>query len=113
MSRALENHGAPRKLIDEIARGSRRAGRYEMPGLDRNKSQSESAEAFLDMLKHRAGISTDGKTRLESRSRQVAQCPAETLFELGAEPAALFDSSRFVFDPTGIDREKRGWIKST
>lgn len=65
------------------------------------------------MLKHRAGISTDGKTRLESRSGQVAQCPAETLFEFAAEPAALFDSSRFVFDPTGIDREKLGWVKDT
>lgn len=64
-----------------------------------------------NMLKHR-GDTIDGKTCLVSGSGNVAQYTTEKLIELGAKPVTLSDSSGFVFDPAGIDREKLEWVKT-
>jgi len=63
-----------------------------------------------DMLKHR-GDSLEGKTSLVSGSGNVAQYTVEKLIELGAKPVTMSDSSGFIHDPEGIDRDKLAWIK--
>jgi glutamate dehydrogenase/leucine dehydrogenase len=62
------------------------------------------------MLDH-AGDSIEGKTCLVSGSGNVAQYTVEKLLDLGAKPITLSDSSGFVHDPDGIDREKLEWVK--
>lgn len=52
----------------------------------------------------------DGKTCLVSGSGNVAQYTMEKLLDLGATPVTFSDSSGYVFDEEGIDREKLNHI---
>jgi glutamate dehydrogenase (NADP+) len=52
-----------------------------------------------------------GKTCLVSGSGNVAQYTVEKLIDEGAVPVTLSDSSGFIHDPAGIDREKLEWVK--
>lgn len=54
--------------------------------------------------------SLEGKTCLVSGSGNVAQHTVEKLIHLDARPVTLSDSSGFIYDPDGIDREKLDWI---
>ena len=54
--------------------------------------------------------SLDGKTCLVSGSGNVAQYTCEKLIELGATPVTLSDSSGYVLDEEGIDREKLAFV---
>jgi glutamate dehydrogenase (NADP+) len=54
--------------------------------------------------------SLEGKRCLVSGSGNVAQYTVEKLLDLGAKPLTLSDSSGFVYDPDGIDREKLAWV---
>ncbi len=47
-----------------------------------------------------------GKTALVSGSGNVAQYTVEKLLDLGAKPVTLSDSSGYIYDEAGIDREK-------
>jgi glutamate dehydrogenase (NADP+) len=51
-----------------------------------------------------------GKTCLVSGSGNVAQYTVEKLLELGAKPLTLSDSSGYVYDEAGIDREKLAFV---
>jgi len=51
-----------------------------------------------------------GKTCLVSGSGNVAQYTVEKLIELGARPVTLSDSTGFIHDPAGIDREKLQYV---
>jgi glutamate dehydrogenase (NADP+) len=51
-----------------------------------------------------------GKTCLVSGSGNVAQYTAEKLIELGAKVVTLSDSSGYIFDESGIDREKLDYV---
>jgi glutamate dehydrogenase (NADP+) len=51
-----------------------------------------------------------GRTCLVSGSGNVAQYTVEKLLDVGAVPVTLSDSSGFVHDPDGIDREKLAWV---
>lgn len=62
-----------------------------------------------EMLKTRQD-SLKGKTCLISGSGNVAQYTAEKLLDLEAIPVTLSDSSGFIYDPAGIDREKLAWV---
>jgi len=52
-----------------------------------------------------------GKTCLVSGSGNVAQFTTEKLIELGAKVATLSDSSGYIHDESGIDRERLEYIK--
>ena len=52
------------------------------------------------------GESLEGKTALVSGSGNVAQFTCEKLLDLGAKPVTLSDSSGYIYDEAGIDREK-------
>src|SRR5207237_578440 len=47
-----------------------------------------------------------GKTALVSGSGNVSQYTVEKLITLGAKPVTLSDSSGYIFDEEGIDRDK-------
>ncbi|UCD78560.1 MAG: NADP-specific glutamate dehydrogenase [Desulfobacterales bacterium] len=52
-----------------------------------------------------------GKTCLVSGSGNVAQFTTEKLIELGAKAVTLSDSSGYIYDESGIDREKLAFVK--
>lgn len=51
-----------------------------------------------------------GRTCLVSGSGNAAQYTTEKLLELGARPVTLSDSSAYVYDEAGIDREKLKFV---
>lgn len=56
------------------------------------------------------GDSLKGKTALVSGSGNVAQFTVEKLLDLGAKPVTLSDSSGYIYDEAGIDREKLEFV---
>jgi glutamate dehydrogenase (NADP+) len=56
------------------------------------------------------GQSLEGKTCLVSGSGNVAQYTVEKLLELGARPVTFSDSNGYVYDETGIDRERLDFV---
>lgn len=53
----------------------------------------------------------EGLRCLVSGSGNVAQHTAEKLIELGAIVVTLSDSTGYIYDPEGIDRQKLEWLK--
>ena len=62
-----------------------------------------------EMLATRNG-SMEGKTCLVSGSGNVAQYTVEKILDLGGKVVTISDSSGFIYDETGIDREKLAWV---
>ncbi len=62
-----------------------------------------------EMLKTR-NEDMKGKTAVVSGSGNVAQYATEKLIDLGVKVIALSDSSGWIHDPDGIDREKLAWV---
>ena len=56
------------------------------------------------------GQTLEGKTCLVSGSGNVAQYTMQKLIELGAKPLTFSDSSGYIFDEAGVDREKLDFI---
>ncbi len=54
----------------------------------------------------------EGKRCLVSGSGNVALHTVEKLLDFGAKPVTLSDSSGYIYDEAGIDREKLGFVKS-
>jgi glutamate dehydrogenase (NADP+) len=52
----------------------------------------------------------EGKTCLVSGSGNVAQFTSEKLLDLGAKPVTLSDSSGYIYDEAGIDRDKLAFV---
>jgi glutamate dehydrogenase (NADP+) len=52
----------------------------------------------------------EGKTCLVSGSGNVAQYTIEKLLDLGAKPVTLSDSSGYIYDEAGIDRDKLKFV---
>ena len=63
----------------------------------------------LEMLKTKKD-SIQGKTVAVSGSGNVAQYTTEKVIELGGKVVTLSDSSGFIHDPEGIDREKLNYV---
>ncbi len=53
----------------------------------------------------------EGKTCLVSGSGNVAQHVAEKIIELGGKVLTLSDSSGYIYDPEGIDKNKLAFVK--
>ena len=56
------------------------------------------------------GRSFEGATVSISGSGNVAQYACEKVLDLGGKPVTMSDSSGWIHDPSGIDREKLDWI---
>ena len=65
---------------------------------------------FAQNMLHNIGDDLEGKTCLVSGSGNVAQYTIEKLLDLGAKPVTVSDSSGFVYDPEGIDRQKLAFV---
>jgi len=62
-----------------------------------------------EMLKTR-NDTLEGKVALVSGSGNVAQYTTEKLLDYGAKIVTLSDSSGYIYDEEGIDREKLAWV---
>ena len=62
-----------------------------------------------EMLSTR-GDTLKGKTALVSGSGNVAQYTIEKLLDMGAKPVTCSDSSGYIYDEAGIDRDKLGYL---
>lgn len=62
-----------------------------------------------EMLKTR-GESFEGKTVAISGSGNVAQYSIQKVLDLGGKPVTVSDSSGYIYDPAGIDREKLEYV---
>jgi glutamate dehydrogenase (NADP+) len=62
-----------------------------------------------EMLKVK-GETLEGKTAIVSGSGNVAQFTTEKLLDLGAKPLTFSDSSGYIFDEEGVDREKLAFV---
>ena len=78
--------------------------------LIRPEATGYGAVYFADEMAKAAGKSIEGATCLVSGSGNVAQYTIEKLLDLGARPISVSDSSGWIHDPAGIDREKLAWI---
>ena len=63
-----------------------------------------------EMLNTR-GDSLEGKTCLVSGSGNVAQFTTEKIIDLGGKVVTMSDSSGYIFDESGIDRQKLAAVK--
>jgi glutamate dehydrogenase (NADP+) len=66
---------------------------------------------FLEQMLNHQSQSIEGKRIVISGSGNVAQYACEKAIEMGAVVNVLSDSSGFIFDKDGIDREKLDYIK--
>ncbi|MCK5058215.1 MAG: NADP-specific glutamate dehydrogenase [Candidatus Aminicenantes bacterium] len=74
--------------------------------LIRPEATGYGAVYFAAEMLNVKGESLEGKTALVSGSGNVAQFTCEKLIDLGAKPMTLSDSSGYIYDEAGIDREK-------
>jgi len=56
------------------------------------------------------GETLEGKTCLVSGSGNVAQYATEKILDLGGKPVTFSDSSGYIYDEAGIDREKLAFV---
>ncbi|HHL70992.1 MAG TPA: NADP-specific glutamate dehydrogenase [Bacteroidetes bacterium] len=66
---------------------------------------------FAEEMLNSRGDSLKGKVCVVSGSGNVAQYAVEKALDLGAKVITLSDSSGFIYDPEGIDREKLEYVK--
>jgi glutamate dehydrogenase (NADP+) len=78
--------------------------------LIRPEATGYGAVYFAAEMLNAKGDSLEGKTALVSGSGNVAQFTIEKLLDLGAKAVTLSDSSGYIFDEAGIDREKLEFV---
>jgi glutamate dehydrogenase (NADP+) len=78
--------------------------------LVRKEATGYGAVYFMKHMLEHSGEGIIGKTALVSGSGNVALYCMEKLIELGAKVLTASDSSGFIHDPDGIDREKLTWL---
>jgi glutamate dehydrogenase (NADP+) len=78
--------------------------------LIRPEATGYGAVYFAQEMLVARGDSLKGKRCLVSGSGNVAQYTVDKLIELGAKPMTLSDSSGYVYDEAGIDRQKLAFV---
>ena len=78
--------------------------------LIRPEATGYGAVYFAAEMLNTRGEDLAGKVCLVSGSGNVAQYTVEKLIELGAKPVTLSDSGGYIYDETGITREKLAFI---
>ena len=103
--------GMYRKLTNTFAGILTGRGMEYGGSLIRPEATGYGAVYFADEMAKAAGKTIEDATCLVSGSGNVAQYTIEKLLDLGARPVTVSDSSGWIHDPAGIDREKLAWIK--
>ncbi|MGZ8781408.1 MAG: NADP-specific glutamate dehydrogenase [Thermoanaerobaculia bacterium] len=78
--------------------------------LIRPEATGYGAVYFASEMLATRGKSLDGKVCLVSGSGNVAQYTVEKILDLGGKVVTISDSTGFVYDESGIDREKLNWM---
>ena len=78
--------------------------------LIRPEATGYGAVYFASEMLSTRGESLEGKTCLVSGSGNVAQYTIEKIIQLGGKAVTLSDSSGYIFDPDGINREKLDFV---
>ena len=78
--------------------------------LIRPEATGYGAVYFAQEMLVARGDSLKGKRCLVSGSGNVAQYTVDKLIELGAKPMTLSDSSGYVYDEAGLDRQKLAFV---
>jgi glutamate dehydrogenase (NADP+) len=78
--------------------------------LIRPEATGYGAVYFAQEMLVARGDSLQGKRCLVSGSGNVAQYTVDKLIELGAKPMTLSDSSGYVYDEAGLDRQKLAFV---
>jgi glutamate dehydrogenase (NADP+) len=78
--------------------------------LIRPEATGYGAVYFASEMLATRGKSLDGKICLVSGSGNVAQYTVEKILDLGGKVVTMSDSNGFIYDESGIDREKLNWI---
>ena len=76
----------------------------------RPEATGYGAVYFADEMLKTRKEDLKGKTALVSGSGNVAQYTAEKLITLGAKPVTLSDSTGYIYDDAGIDRDKLNFV---
>ena len=104
-------YGMYRKLRNEFQAGVLTGkGRSYGGSLIRPEATGYGLVYFAREMLAAQGQSFEGKLVSISGSGNVAQFACEKVLDLGGKPVTMSDSSGFIHDPAGIDREKLAWI---
>jgi len=102
--------GQYRRLKDEFSGVLTGKGLNWGGSLIRPEATGYGAVYFAEEMLKTRNESIKGKTCLVSGSGNVAQYTVEKLLDLGAKAVTLSDSSGFIFDSAGIDRDKLAFV---
>ena len=104
-------YGMYRKLRNEFQAGVLTGkGRSYGGSLIRPEATGYGLVYFAREMLAAQGQSFEGKLVSISGSGNVAQFACEKVLDLGGKPVTMSNSSGFIHDPAGIDREKLAWI---
>jgi glutamate dehydrogenase (NADP+) len=78
--------------------------------LIRPEATGYGAVYFAAEMLSTKGETLEGKTCLVSGSGNVAQYTCEKILDLGGKPVTLSDSSGYIYDEAGIDRDKLAFV---
>ena len=102
--------GMYKKLRNEFTGVLTGKGRNWGGSLIRPEATGYGAVYFADEMLKTRNQTMAGKTALVSGSGNVAQYAVEKLLDLGARPVTLSDSTGYIYDEAGIDREKLAFV---
>jgi glutamate dehydrogenase (NADP+) len=103
-------YGQYRKLRNEFTGVLTGKGRNWGGSLIRPEATGYGAVYFAQEMLGTRGEELKGKTCLVSGSGNVAQYTVEKLLDFGAKPVTLSDSSGYIYDEEGIDRNKLAFV---
>lgn len=104
-------YGMYRKLRNEFQAGVLTGkGRSYGGSLIRPEATGYGLVYFAREMLAAQGKSFEGASVSISGSGNVAQFACQKVLDLGGKPVTMSDSSGFIHDPAGIDREKLAWI---
>jgi len=102
--------GMYKKLANEFTGVLTGKGRSYGGSLIRPEATGYGLVYFAREMLATKGKSFEGASVAISGSGNVAQFACEKVLDLGGKPVTMSDSSGFIHDPVGIDREKLAWI---
>jgi len=103
-------YGQYKRLRDEFTGVLTGKGLNWGGSLIRPEATGYGAVYFAEEMLKTRGESFKGKTALVSGSGNVAQYTVEKLNDLGAKAVTLSDSTGFIYDSAGIDRDKLAFV---
>lgn len=102
--------GQYKRLANEFTGVLTGKGRNWGGSLIRPEATGYGATYFAEYMLNTRGDSIKGKTVTISGSGNVAQYACEKVTEMGGKVVTLSDSSGYIYDPSGIDKEKLEFV---